>query len=174
MKIERAIEILDPEHREQYESIEPVNEACRMGMDVLRQLLSGEIAPVKYGHWVIDNADSTDGVPTIHWIEFHCSECKADFALEDGEYGWYAQDDIPFKACPLCGAQMKKPSKVVGYVIARPIAGCALNGNEYVLDANGDEMMFGTKLDAVEFLKSCGLSEDDIEKQGITFEEIEK
>lgn len=28
MKIERAIEILDPEHRERYESIEPVNEAC--------------------------------------------------------------------------------------------------------------------------------------------------
>ena len=30
MEIERAIEILDPEHREQYESLEPVNEACRM------------------------------------------------------------------------------------------------------------------------------------------------
>ena len=32
MKIERAIEILDPEHREQYESLKPVNEACRMDM----------------------------------------------------------------------------------------------------------------------------------------------
>ena len=36
MKIERAIEILDPEHREQYESLKPVNEACRMGMEALR------------------------------------------------------------------------------------------------------------------------------------------
>lgn len=35
MKNERAIEILDPEHRERYESIEPVNEACRMGMEAL-------------------------------------------------------------------------------------------------------------------------------------------
>ena len=38
MKIERAIEILDPEHREQYESLKPVNEACRMGMEALRRL----------------------------------------------------------------------------------------------------------------------------------------
>lgn len=37
MKIERAIEILDPEHREQYESMEPVNEACRMGMEALER-----------------------------------------------------------------------------------------------------------------------------------------
>lgn len=29
MTTERAIEILDPEHREHYETIEPVNEACR-------------------------------------------------------------------------------------------------------------------------------------------------
>ena len=35
MTIDRAIEILDPEHREHYESIEPVNEACRMGMEAL-------------------------------------------------------------------------------------------------------------------------------------------
>ena len=29
MTIDRAIEILNPEHREHYESIDPVNEACR-------------------------------------------------------------------------------------------------------------------------------------------------
>lgn len=38
MTPERAIEILDPEHREHYESIEPVNEACRMGMDAIRRV----------------------------------------------------------------------------------------------------------------------------------------
>ena len=38
MTIERAIEILDPEHREHYDSIEPVNEACRMGMNALKEL----------------------------------------------------------------------------------------------------------------------------------------
>ena len=37
MEIERAIEILDPEHREHYESIEPVMEACRMGMEALEK-----------------------------------------------------------------------------------------------------------------------------------------
>ena len=37
MTIERAIEILDPEHREHYESIEPVNEACRMGIEALKR-----------------------------------------------------------------------------------------------------------------------------------------
>ena len=33
MTIDRAIEILNPEHREHYESIDPVVEACRMGME---------------------------------------------------------------------------------------------------------------------------------------------
>lgn len=36
MEIKRAIEILDPEHRERYEDLEEVNEACRMGMEALR------------------------------------------------------------------------------------------------------------------------------------------
>lgn len=35
VKIERAIEILNPAHREHYESIDPVNEACRMGIAAL-------------------------------------------------------------------------------------------------------------------------------------------
>lgn len=37
MKIERAVEILNPEHREHYDSIETVNEACRMGMEALER-----------------------------------------------------------------------------------------------------------------------------------------
>ena len=37
MENERAIEILDPEHREAYESLKPVNEACRMGVEALRR-----------------------------------------------------------------------------------------------------------------------------------------
>lgn len=42
MTIERAIQILDPEHREHYESLEPVNEACRMGMEALREKMERE------------------------------------------------------------------------------------------------------------------------------------
>ena len=37
MTIDRAIEILDPGHREHYESIDPVNEACRKGMEALER-----------------------------------------------------------------------------------------------------------------------------------------
>lgn len=37
MTIDRAIEILNPEHREHYDSIETVNEACRMGMEALEK-----------------------------------------------------------------------------------------------------------------------------------------
>lgn len=36
MTIERAIEILDPKHREHYESIDLVEEACRIGMNALQ------------------------------------------------------------------------------------------------------------------------------------------
>lgn len=39
MTFDRVIEILDPEHRENYESIEPVEEACRMGMKALKRQL---------------------------------------------------------------------------------------------------------------------------------------
>lgn len=37
MTIDRAIEILSPDHREHYDSIEEVNEACRMGMEALER-----------------------------------------------------------------------------------------------------------------------------------------
>ena len=37
MKIERAIEILDQEHREHYDGMDEVNEACRMGMEALER-----------------------------------------------------------------------------------------------------------------------------------------
>lgn len=39
MTPDRAAEILDPEHREHYDSIETVNEACRMGMEALKNPL---------------------------------------------------------------------------------------------------------------------------------------
>ena len=38
MTIDRAIEILDPEHRENYDGMDEVNEACRMGMEALEQM----------------------------------------------------------------------------------------------------------------------------------------
>lgn len=58
MTIDRAIEILNPEHREHYESIDPVNEACRMGMEALertRWIPCSEKLPEEW----IDNDDNT-------------------------------------------------------------------------------------------------------------------
>ena len=37
MTIDRAIETLDPEHRECYDGMDEVNEACRMGMEALER-----------------------------------------------------------------------------------------------------------------------------------------
>lgn len=37
MTIDRANEILNPEHREHYDGLDEVNEACRMGMEALKQ-----------------------------------------------------------------------------------------------------------------------------------------
>ncbi len=37
MTAERAIEILDPTHREHYDSLETVQTACRMGMQALEK-----------------------------------------------------------------------------------------------------------------------------------------
>lgn len=45
MTYERAAEILDPEHRERYESIEIVNEACRMGREALFRQMPGSPHP---------------------------------------------------------------------------------------------------------------------------------
>lgn len=38
MTIDRAIDILDPEHRENYDGMDEVNEACRMGMEALERM----------------------------------------------------------------------------------------------------------------------------------------
>lgn len=45
MTTERTIEILNPEHREHYESMEPVNEACRMAISALEKQIP--IKPIK-------------------------------------------------------------------------------------------------------------------------------
>lgn len=42
MTIDRAIEILDPEHQECYDGMDEVNEACRMGMEALERFQERE------------------------------------------------------------------------------------------------------------------------------------
>lgn len=87
MTIERAIEILNPDHREHYDSIETVNEACRMGMEVLKRTRwipvaeenppEGELILCSDGNvvfqgmlaagvWVLDNV--ARGLHPTHWM----------------------------------------------------------------------------------------------------------
>lgn len=73
MTNERAIEILDPEHREHYESIEPVNEACRMGMQALEKQIPKKAVK---GTVITGN----DYCPICHYFvqppcEKYCSHC---------------------------------------------------------------------------------------------------
>lgn len=51
MKLERAIEILNPEHREHYDDLEEVNEACRMGMEALKAKLAEEDGAATAAQW---------------------------------------------------------------------------------------------------------------------------
>ena len=55
MTVERAIEILNPEHREHYESIEPVNEACRMGMKALEKQVAKKPIDDRYPWCICPN-----------------------------------------------------------------------------------------------------------------------
>lgn len=66
MTIDRAIEILDPEHREHYESIDPVNEACRMGMEALertRWIPCSERLPEERDCYIVAVKHWCDGKP---------------------------------------------------------------------------------------------------------------
>lgn len=58
------------------------------------------------------------------------------------------------------------------YAIGRPIEGVTINGNEYVLDGDGELMTFDSTDDALGFLKANGFTENDIEEQGIVIEEV--
>lgn len=56
MTIDRAIEILDPDHHESYDSLSTVEEACRMGMEALKLLKAqGENKDYTIGFTVIDS-----------------------------------------------------------------------------------------------------------------------
>jgi hypothetical protein len=49
------------------------------------------------------------------------------------------------------------------YVIGRPINGISINGLEFALDANGDELKFKTEESAVEFIEANGGCRADID-----------
>lgn len=160
MKIERAIEILDPEHREQYESIESVNEACRMGMDALKKQI-----PKALDY----EADWYDTSGELIYDIAVCPSCGRHLELDFDE---------EVKFCHSCGQALdwsSKPraKKVVGYVIGMPDA-CTLNGNVYVLDDEGNEKMFSTEAKALGFLIAHGYTNKDITSGAVFIEEVKE
>ena len=78
MEIERAIEILDPEHREQYDSLATVQEACRMGMAALEKQ-----NPVQ--------SIQRESVSMLFWC---CGSCGV--AITEGD-----------RFCRMCGRKVK-------------------------------------------------------------------
>ena len=83
MTYERAMEILDPQLREHYLSIEPVNEACRMGMEALKKQIP--TAPTLSGDGY------ADGV--LVYDTWECPNCGEQYEVEYEQYGH----------CPSCG-----------------------------------------------------------------------
>ncbi len=86
MEIERAIEILNPTHREHYESLEPVNEACRMGMEALKKQMP---EPLNY------EGDGYDQDGNMIFDIAKCPMCGHEF--EEGVNDWGSN------YCPSCG-----------------------------------------------------------------------
>lgn len=67
--------------------------------------------------------------------------------------------------------KLRRPPR---YIIGRPINGISINGLEYILTDEGDEMIFDSIEDAKDFLSCCGIGEEEIEAQGIQFEEVDE
>lgn len=86
MTTERAIEILDPDHREHYESIEPVNEACRMAISALEKQIPIKPDRMTYDLLVKDGWD------------YACPVCGC--AVGENRYVKESQED---DFCSQCG-----------------------------------------------------------------------
>lgn len=70
MKIDRAIEILNPDHRKHYKNLEEVNEACRMGMEALertRWIPCSEGLPENEGwYWAVVKPENASAFVNIY------------------------------------------------------------------------------------------------------------
>ena len=90
MTVERAIEILDPEHREHYDSIEVVEEACRMGMDALRTRGSMKVVvDERIGRYVCPSCGKADFLENDHdTLNNFCGCCGQALIWSEFWYEW--------------------------------------------------------------------------------------
>lgn len=75
MTDERAIEILDPEHREHYESIEPVEEACRIGIAAIKRAKELEAENAEFRARLEKAAEEVDKIKKIIEPTMYTSFC---------------------------------------------------------------------------------------------------
>ena len=86
--------------------LDSIFKSCNTTEATINNAPTIDAVPVVRGEWVVDECDTTDDVPNFSWIDFHCSECNADYGLEEGQYGWCRYEKIPYQYCPNCGAKM--------------------------------------------------------------------
>lgn len=79
MEIERAIEILNPEHRECYENIEVVNEACRMGMQALERMRKMQTINIMLDSGAKMPTSAHESDVGINWNNCTCDVCGKSF-----------------------------------------------------------------------------------------------
>lgn len=99
MTIDRAIEILNPEHREHYESIDPVIEACRMGMEALertRWIPCYERLPEKSGVYLTANI----ATGTVDKLRFYT---QYGTGLRSKKNVWVG---VIYPSCGTCGFEI--------------------------------------------------------------------
>lgn len=101
MTIDRAIEILNPEHREHYESIDPVNEACRMGMEALertRWIPCSERLPEERGCYLVAVKHWYDGKPVTReafWNGADWLSCEKRIEITPRVTHWMSLPELP-------------------------------------------------------------------------------
>lgn len=101
MTIDRAIEILNPEHREHYESIDPVNEACRMGMEALermRWIPCSKRPPEERGCYIVVVKHWYDGKPVSReafWNGADWLSCEKRMEITPRVTHWMPLPQLP-------------------------------------------------------------------------------
>nr|DAE37744.1 MAG TPA: Protein of unknown function (DUF551) [Caudoviricetes sp.] len=101
MTIDRAIEILDPEHRENYDGLDEVNEACRMGMEALERtkwIPCSERLPEESGCYLVTVKHWYDGKPVTReafWNGADWLSCEKRMEITPRVTHWMPMPEPP-------------------------------------------------------------------------------